>query len=119
MHGLIVGPYSVRVTESWHYASPQNGIPVGSSVEIAPAAGPGRRRILVASQFCSQGEGLVEVIIKTGSLVLFRFPLFFTGSATAAEFPIALRSAENEALTLDVGGSDGALFFNAQGYTAR
>lgn len=117
MSGLSVGPYPIRMGPSWNYASPELGIGVGNSVTIAPSAGPGRRQLLTAMQFCSMGEGSVEIIVKTGSVVLFRLPMFFAGFPTLPQFSNALASGLNESLVLEVGGSDGAAYFNAQGYT--
>ena len=50
-----------------------------------------------------------------GSLVLFTIPIFNRGTVVSPVFPVPLPSDDNESLVLEVTGSDGVVFLNAQG----
>lgn len=122
----ISRPYAPE-TADWSYVAAASGISnTTTAVTIKTAAGAGVRSYITSLQISTDGAlgAATEVAIRDGAggAVLWRDKLSTTGriSGQAISFPTPLKSTANtllEVVTLSL-TITGAVYFNAQGYTA-
>lgn len=102
----------------WTYAAAAGGITNTSDVTLRAAPGAGNAVYLSALQIVNKSATATEVIIKSGSDVLWRGFAAANGvSPISVEFDDPLYAAPNTALTAACVTTGTATLINAQGYT--
>jgi len=122
---MVTRPYSIPEQE-WSYAAASGGISnTTTAVTIAAAAGAGIRNYITGVQITSDALGTAtELAIRDGAAgtVIWRHKIGTAGlpAGWGITFPIPLKSSANtllEVVTLTASVT-GAVYFDAQGYTA-
>lgn len=102
----------------WNYAAAAGGITDTSDVTLKAAPGAGNAVYLSALQVVNKSATATEVVIKSGSTVLWRGFAAANGvSPITIEFDDPLYAAPNTALTAACVTNATATLINAQGYT--
>ncbi len=102
----------------WSYAADAGGITNTTDVTLVAAAGAGKSNYLTSIQVMNSSATATEVVIKSGSTVLWRarFGVSMIGPVSI-EFKRPLVSANNTALTAACLTTATVTYVNAQGYS--
>lgn len=102
---------------SWSYAAASGGITNTTPVTVLAAQGAGRCGYLTSLQVINAHASVgTDVIVKTGSTVLFRQWAGSAGNGFVITFDRPLVSAANTSLTVECGTTGTVTYVNAQGY---
>lgn len=101
----------------WSYVAAAGGITDTSDVTLVAAAGAGKSNYVTSLQLHNKGATATEVVVKSGSTVLWRgyAPASGVGPVTVT-FATPLASAANTALTAACVTGSSATLINAQGF---
>lgn len=114
--GLPMGQPSILTP--WSYSAASGGITNTSDVTLIAAAGAGRSNYLTSLQVCNTSATATEVVVKSGSTVLWRCKVGASMTRSVhIEFTRPLISANNTALTAACITTGTATYLDAQGYT--
>jgi len=113
----IVRPWQIPELE-WSFSSPGGGILLTEDVVLAAAAGAGLRRYLTSMQLSNTSSDETEVIVKSGSTMIWRAHLTPNLPIVSIVFQNPLRTAANVALNFQSLVEFSGVYINAQGYTA-
>lgn len=110
--------------QDWSYAAASGGIADTSDVTLAAAPGAGKVNYLTSIQLQNADATVdTEVVVKSGSTVLFRTwlppgnPAALTGTMPVQiNFPQPLRADNNTALTAACITTSAMVYINAQGF---
>ncbi len=114
--GTISGQGDVR-TRSWSYAGPNGGITDTADDAIKAAAGAGLSNYLTSLQIANSSATATEVVIKSGSTVIWRGYAAAQSAMPPIVFDPPLVSANNTALNVACITTSSATIVSAQGYT--
>lgn len=115
---LVNQPYALPGT-TWSYASANGGVTDTADDEAKAAGGSGVRQYVTRVQAINgHATTSTEVVIKTGSTVLWRGWAQAAGGGAAATFDPPLRGGDNEAINVANVTNSSQTYFNLQGYTA-
>lgn len=122
--GGIVGLYDDGIPDGqpsiltpWSYAAASGGIIDTGNVTIAAAPGYGRSNYLTSLQVCNTSATPTEVVVKSGSTVLWRCKVGASMTRPAhIEFHRPLISANNTALSVACITTGTVTYIDAQGY---
>lgn len=116
-----IKPYAVPEVD-WTYAGASGGIINTADVVLKAAAGASIRNYLTAISITNASANVAtEFVVKDGATIIWRG---FVGAQTLPNsvvgltFPTPLRSTANTALNVACITTLGAVYVNAQGYTA-
>lgn len=113
--GLPVG--QPQVVAPWSYAAASGGITDTADVTLAAAPGAGKSNYLTSLQVCNTSGTATEVVIKSGSTVLWRCKVGASMiQPTSISFLRPLVTANNTAMTAACITNATATYINAQGY---
>lgn len=102
----------------WGYAAASGGMTDTSDITLVAAAGAGKSNYLTSLQLCNTSATATEVVIKSGSTVLWRCKVGASMTRPAdVEFLRPLISANNTALTAACITTATVTYLDAQGYT--
>lgn len=114
--GLPMGQPSILTP--WSYSAASGGITNTSDVTLIAAAGAGRSNYLTSLQVCNTSATATEVVVKSGSTVLWRCKVGASMTRSVhIEFTRPLISANNTALTAACITTGTTTYVDAQGYT--
>ena len=115
---VVTLPYALPGA-TWQYASVSGGV-TDTSDDVARAAQGAGSRNYVVSVDVVNGHASVstEVVIKSGSTVIWRGYAKSGGGGVARKFDPPLRGGDNEAINVTNITTGSATYFNLQGYTA-
>lgn len=112
------GSASRRSNTAWTYAGAEGGITNTSDVTLKAAAGIGNGVYLTGLQIVNKGGTATEVVVKSGSTVLWRTYAAANGANPInVAFPDPLVADNNTALTAACITTSSATIISAQGYT--
>lgn len=115
---LLTIPYALPGT-TWNYATANGGVTDTADDEAKAAGGSGVRQYVTRVQVINgHGSTSTEVVIKTGSTVMWRGWAQAAGGGAAATFDPPLRGGDNEAINVTNITNSSQTYFNLQGYTA-
>lgn len=117
--GLGSDPESVppELIVPWSYSAASGGITDTADVTLISAAGAGRSNYLTSLQVCNTSATATEVVVKSGTTVLWRCNIGASMTRPAEiEFLRPLISANNTSLTVACITTGTATFVDAQGY---
>jgi|DEB0MinimDraft_4_1074332.scaffolds.fasta_scaffold104601_2 hypothetical protein len=104
--------------QDWAYAAVSGGIVNTSDVTLVAAGGANTVNYLTALQLRNADASVAtEVVIKSGSTVLWRTDLPTNSDQLSVVFPQPLRADNNTALTAAAITTAAEVYLNAQGYT--
>lgn len=102
----------------WSYAAASGGVTDTSDVTLIAAAGAGKSNYLTSLQLLNSSATATEVVVKSGTTVLWRCKLGASMTRPAhVEFLRPLISANNTALTAACITTGTATYIDAQGYS--
>lgn len=111
-------PSSQDTITPWSYAAASGGITDTADNTLIAAAGAGKSNYLVSAQIMNSSATATEVVIKTGSTVLWRGRFGASMIQPASiEFKRPLASANNTSLTVACITGATVTYVNAQGYS--
>ena len=114
--GIPAGQPSILTP--WLYGAASGGITDTSDVTLVAAPGAGRANYLTSLQICNTSVTATEVVIKSGTTVLWRCKVGVSMITPAhIEFLRPLIAANNTALTAACITTGTATYIDAQGYT--
>ncbi len=113
----IVRPWQLPELE-WSAAAPSGGVTNTSDLVLAAAAGAGQRRYLNSLQLANNAATATEVVVKDGANVIWRTHLPANAPNVNIHFDNPIRTSANTALNFACLTAGGAVYVNAQGYTA-
>lgn len=114
------GGGSQATSDDWTYAGPTGGITDTSDDTLVAAGGFQTVNYLSAIQMRNADASVAtEVVVKSGSDVLWRMDLDANSPMLAVTFPKPLRAAQNTAMTVACLTTSSETYINAQGYTAK
>lgn len=106
------------VVVPWSYAAASGGITDTADVTLVAAPGAGRSNYLTSLQVCNTSATATEVVVKSGTSVLWRCKVGASMTRPAEiEFLRPLIGANNTALTAACITTATATYIDAQGYT--
>lgn len=101
----------------WTYAAASGGITNTTAVTLIAAQGAGKCAYLQSLQVINAHASTgTEVIVKTGSTVLFRQWAGSGGNGFVIDFDRPLASAANTSITVECGTTGTTTYVNAQGF---
>lgn len=101
----------------WSYAAASGGIVDTSDVVLASAPGVGKANYLTSLQIMNSSATATEVVVKSGSTVIWRAKLGVSMIAPVSiHFDRPLIGANNQALTVACLTTATVTYVNAQGY---
>lgn len=113
--GSVEPASSPRV--GWTYAAASGGITNTTPVTLAAAQGAGKCAYITSIQVINAHASTgTEIIVKTGSTVLFRQWAGSGGNGFVISFDRPLASAANTSLTVECGTTSTTTYVNAQGF---
>lgn len=102
---------------NWSYVAASGGVTDANDVTLVTAPGAGRSNYLTALQLMNSSATATEVVIKTGSTVLWRVRLGASMTAPVQiMFPRPIVGGNNTALTAACITTATVTYINAQGY---
>lgn len=105
------------VIAPWSYAAASGGITDTADVTLVAAPGAGKSNYLTSLQVCNTSGTATEVVIKSGSTVLWRCKVGASMiQPTSISFLRPLVTANNTAMTAACITTATATYINAQGY---
>lgn len=114
------GGGSQATADDWTYAGPAGGITDTSDDTLVAAGGAKTVNYLSALQIRNADSSVAtELVVKSGSDVLWRIDVDADSDMLSVVFPKPLRAASNTALTVACLTTSSETYVNAQGYTAR
>ena len=114
------GGGSQATQDDWTYAGPSGGIVDTSDDTLVAAGGTQTVNYLSAIQMRNADASIAtEVVVKSGSDVLWRMDLDSNSDMLSVVFPKPLAAAQNTALTVACLTTSSETYINAQGYTAK
>lgn len=123
MLGTLLGkpvnyPYALPGS-SWTYAAVSGGVTDTADDEAKAAAGSGSRNYVTRAQIIN-GSGTVstEVLIKSGSTVLWRGWAQSIGGGVNPVFDPPLRGGDNEAINVANVTTSSKVYYNLQGFVS-
>lgn len=113
------GGGSTASNNSWFYAAASGGVTDTNDVTLVAAPGAGNVNYLTSLQLRNADASVAtEVVIKSGSTVLWRIDLDANSPLMTVNFAEPIRATANTALTAAAITTSSETYINAQGYTA-